>query len=172
MKTLKLLFITGVLAMANGCASLTKDVQMKQINSMEDLAKLPLATHDISMYPEAKEGEERVVIYLPELTKENEYEIELVVGKWEEVDCNHHTLMGSIKDNNVDGWGYNYFTFETNGLIASTRRACPDQKPENKLIQAKSIKTRYNSKLPIVVIIPEGYTVSYKLWGSLGVKTL
>lgn len=172
MKTLKLLSLSVLLAFVTSCASVTKDTQMKQISSIEDLAKLPKTSHNISMYPEAKEGEERLIIYLPELQNEKDYEIELVVGKWAEVDCNHHSLMGVIKDNNVDGWGYNYYTFETNGAMASTRMACPDQELQNKLVQAKSTKTRYNSKLPIVMIVPKGYTLSYNLWGKIGTTTL
>ena len=173
MRTLQLLILSGILALATSCASVTQDLQqMKQIQSIEDISKLDTPTHDISMYPEAKENEERVVINLPELKGEENYEIELIVGKWAEVDCNHHTLMGEIKPDSVKGWGYSFYTFESNGLMAGTLMGCPDQKLENKLIQAKSTKVRYNSKLPVVVIIPEGYTVSYKLWNNLGMKTI
>lgn len=173
MRTIRLFLLAGILAFAASCASVTKEGQMKQqVSSIQDLNKLATPTHDISMYPEAKSGLERVVINLPELKEEGNYEIELIVGKWAEVDCNHHSLMGELKVETVDGWGYNYFNFETDGNMISTRMACPEQELENKLINAQSVKTRYNSKLPIVVFVPEGYTVSYNLWNNLGTTTI
>lgn len=169
MKTIRLFLFAGVLGLMASCASITKEGPMKQpINSIQDLNKLETPTHDISMYPEAKEGQERVLIHLPALKEEGNYEIELFVGKWENVDCNQHSLIGSMEEETVNGWGYTYFQFESKGEMISTMMACPDQDLERKLVQAKSTKVRYNSKLPIVVYIPEGFTVSYKLWNSLG----
>lgn len=173
MRMIRLFLLAGTLALVASCASVTKEGHMKQqVSSIQDLSKFATPTHDTSMYPEVKSGLERVIINLPELKEEENYEIELIVGKWAEVDCNHHTLLGEFEEETIDGWGYNYFNFETNGEMMSTRMACPDQKLENKLINAQSVKTRYNSKLPIVVFVPEGYTVSYKLWNSLGSTTI
>lgn len=169
MRTIRLFLLAGTLALVASCASVTKKEQMKQqISSIQDLNKLTITNQDASMYPEAKDGQERVVINLPELEKEGDYEIELFVGKWAEVDCNRHSLMGQFTEETIEGWGYNYFTFDSQGDMMSTRMACPDQELENKLINAKPVKVRYNSKLPIVVFVPEGFTVSYKLWNSLG----
>lgn len=142
----------------------------QQLSSIQDLEKLDTTTHDISMYPAAKAGQERLLIHLPKLENEENYEVELTVGKWEEVDCNNHSLMGKIQEKNLDGWGYTIYDFETNGQVASTLMACPDRKLENKLIKAKSIKVRYNSKLPIVIYTPEGYEVNYSLWTNIGTK--
>lgn len=169
MKLTRLLLLSGILAFGASCASISNKNNMeKEVTSIQDLEKLTKPTHDTSMYPQAKKGEERILIHLPELKNEEDYEVELVVGKWMEVDCNHHTLMGELKSETAKGWGYDYYMFETNGEMISTRMACPDQELERKLINAKTKKVRYNSKLPIVVFVPEGYTVSYKLWNSLG----
>lgn len=173
MRTIRLFLLAGTLALVASCASVTKEGQMKkQVSSIQDLNKLDMPTHDTSMYPEAKDGQERVLINLPKLENEEDYEIELLVGKWAEVDCNQHNLLGEFEEVTIEGWGYNYFNFESEGEMMSTRMACPDQELENKLINAPSIKARYNSKLPVVVIVPEGYTVSYKLWNSLGSTTV
>lgn len=173
MRTTRLLLLAGILAFSASCASVKKQSKMEnQVSNIQDLGKLVKPTHDTSMYPVAKKGEERIIIDLPKLNNEDNYEVELVVGKWAEVDCNRHTLMGEIKAETAEGWGYNYYIFETDGNMISTRMACPNQELERKLVQSQSRKVRYNSKLPIVVFVPEGYTVSYKLWSSLGMITI
>lgn len=168
------ILLASLLVMITSCASLTKEEgkMTKQLQSIHDLDKLDTPTHDVSMYPEAKNGYKRVLINLPSLKNENDFEVELKVGKWQEVDCNHHSLMGAFEEQTVQGWGYNYYDFESDGRMISTRMGCPDQELENKLINAQSKKVRYNSKLPIVVYIPEGYVVSYSIWTNIGGKTL
>jgi len=173
LKITRLLFLASILAFGASCASISNKNSMEnEVSSIQDLNKLIKPSHDTSMYPQARKGEERIVINLPKLENEEDYEIELFVGKWKEVDCNHHGLIGDLKKESADGWGYDYYVFKTDGDMMSTRMACPDQKLERKLIQSPSKKIRYNSKLPVVVIVPEGYTVSYKLWNSLGMITV
>lgn len=174
MKKTGLLLLAGVLALMTSCGIISNQTEemTKQLNSIKDIEKLQKPTHDTSMYPDAEEGQERFVIHLPKLEDENKYEVELTIGKWAEVDCNHHSLIGEIQEETVDGWGYNYYNFESDGDMISTRMGCPDQELESKLINAQSIKVRYNSKLPIVVYVPEGYTVSYSLWTNIGSTTL
>jgi len=173
LKITRLLLLAGILAFGASCASVKNQGQMEnQVSTIQDLDKLAKPTHDTSMFPIAKKGEERIIINLPELKNEGDYEVELVVGKWTDVDCNHHSLVGELKEETAKGWGYDYYMFETDGNMISTRMACPDQELERKLIQAQSKKVGYNSKLPIVVFVPEGYTVSYKLWNSLGMITV
>lgn len=41
---------------------------------------------------------------------------------------------------------------------------CSDNKSVEKIVHAKSIQTRYNSKLPIVVYVPKSYTLEYRIW--------
>src|SRR5699024_8261023 len=173
LKPTRLLILVSILIFGASCASITKEKSMSNpINSIHDLKKLDTPKHNTSMYPQARKGEERVVINLPELKNEEDYEVELIVGKCAEVDCNHHSLTGELKIETAEGWGYDYYVFETNGDMISTRIACTDQKLERKLINAQAKKVRYNSKLPIVVITPKGYKVSYKLWNSLGMITV
>lgn len=173
MKVTRLLLLVSILILGASCTSISKQASMQNnINSIEDLEKLAKPNHDTSMYPQARKEEKRIIINLPVLDNEEDYEVELIVGKWKEVDCNQHGLIGKIKKEAADGWGYDYYVFETDRNIMSTRMACPDQKLEKKLIQSPSKKIRYNSKLPVVVIVPEGYTVSYKIWNSLGMITV
>lgn len=173
MRMIRLFLLAGTLALVASCASFTNEGNMnQQVSSIQDLDKLATPNHDSSMYPEAKDGQERILINLPKLEKEGDYEIELFVGKWAEVDCNRHSLMGEFEETTIEGWGYNYFTFKSEGDMMSTRMACPNQELERKLINAQSVKVRYSSKFPIVIFVPEGYTVNYKLWNSLGSTTI
>ena len=82
------------------------------------------------------------------------------------VDCNKHFISGKINDSIVDGWGYSYYTIESNGLIASTQMGCPDLTKTKKFISMESKMIRYNSKLPIVIYLPEGMEVKYRIWNA------
>lgn len=171
MKKLGLLLAAGAFMFMQSCVSISTEAIMntEKTNQVLDLDKLSRKTDlDIKMYPNAEGDTERVIIYLPELNNENDYQLELMVGKEAEVDCNHHSLMGTFEEKTVQGWGYTYFAFESEGNMISTRMGCPDNKTEKKLVNAESFKTRYNSKLPVVVYVPKGYKVTYNVWGNLG----
>lgn len=118
---------------------------------------------NLKPYPEKIDSLERYVIYLEPKADESLFEIELIAGKTMEVDCNRHGLMGRFVEDVVEGWGYNYYVFETEGHIFSTMMLCPGAKTE-KFVQAESTTTRYNSRLPIVVYLPQGYELKYKIW--------
>ncbi len=123
------------------------------------------ALKNLKAYPETVGDMERHVIYLSERKNEDALKVELVPGKIMEVDCNQHRLMGQIKEETVQGWGYNYFTFETNGETASTMMMCPDPKTE-KFVYGATEMVRYNSRLPIVVYLPKGIELRYKIWSA------
>lgn len=120
---------------------------------------------DYSMYPKAKDGYEQKIITLKTLPNEDNYSVEIFAGKKTLVDsCNHFFLAGSFEQKTVDGWGYDYFNFESDGNVAGTLMGCSDNKSVEKIVHAKSIQTRYNSKLPIVVYVPKSYTLEYRIW--------
>ncbi len=119
---------------------------------------------DLKMYPKAKDGYRMVYIQVPVKANENDYKVEVFVGKNELVDCNKHFMTGSVKEENLDGWGYNYYTVESKGVSGSTLMACPDNKKVNKFIYMEPQLMRYNSKLPIVLYIPTDMDVKYRIW--------
>jgi ecotin len=90
--------------------------------------------------------------------------VELIVGKTLEVDCNRYFINGEIATNNLEGWGYDYYNVTGNGNIAGTKMACIDNKKTSKFINMPSSMLRYNSNLPIVIYVPEGMQVRYKIW--------
>lgn len=120
---------------------------------------------NIDIFPKVEEGYEQFVIEVPHSDKDHEKKIELIIGKVIEVDnCNKHSLSGSLEEKNLEGWGYTYYTFESNGDVLSTMMACPDSEKVHKFIASKSELIRYNGKLPVVVYVPEGFEVRYKIW--------
>ncbi|MCD7901083.1 MAG: serine protease inhibitor ecotin [Bacteroides sp.] len=114
-------------------------------------------------FPKAQAGMVRHVIFVPKKSDENNFKIEIIPGKVLNVDCNHHTLMGKLEEKDLQGWGYSYFEFTSNGQTRSTMMMC--NKPnEDRFISAVTKLVRYNSKLPIVIYAPEGYTIKYNTW--------
>lgn len=121
------------------------------------------AVKNLKPYPETIDSLERYVIYVGQQANENLFEVELKAGKTLEVDCNNHRLVGSFTEATVEGWGYNYYVFETEGNIMSTMMMCPGPKQE-KFVSGETLSVRYNSRLPIVVYLPKGYELKYRIW--------
>lgn len=122
----------------------------------------------LKSFPKKMENYDRYVIYLPKLDNEEELRLEVIAGVTKEVDCNTHWLMGDFDDQEVEGMGYEYLVFESDGNVASTRMACPDGKLTEKFIAAEGNFGRYNSQLPLVVFVPSGLEVKYKVWKAHG----
>ncbi|EOC1287811.1 serine protease inhibitor ecotin [Cronobacter muytjensii] len=127
----------------------------------------------LAAYPAAEMGMVRQVITLPARSDESSYKVELVIGQTLEVDCNHHQLAGKFERKTLEGWGYDYYTFESaknadgSVMYTSTMMACPDGKKEKKFVTANLGENgllNYNSKLPVVVYAPENIDVKYRLW--------
>ncbi len=124
----------------------------------------PLAT---DMFPRAKKDETQHVITLPAKDNEQEDKVEIFVTKTMKVDCNHHTLQGLLAEKDLQGWGYTYYVFQTNGDVTSTMMACPDKTLTKKEVASQSLLLNYNSKLPVVIYTPKGYKAAYKVWKTL-----
>lgn len=133
------------------------------INMSAQVKPTEEALKNLKPYPEQLDSLERYVIYVDQQADESLFEVELIAGKKMEVDCNRHRLMGRFHEDVVDGWGYNYYVFETEGQVISTMMMCPAPKTE-KFIQGESLTVRYNSRLPLVVYLPKGYELKYKIW--------
>ncbi|UNY98749.1 ecotin family protein [Zhouia spongiae] len=120
---------------------------------------------DLSVFPKPEKGFKQMVIEVPHSDNDAQKRIEFVVGKWMEVDtCNKHGLQGSIEEKDLKGWGYNYYIFNTNGNVMSTQMACLDKKMVSKFISGQPKMVRYNGKLPVVIYVPEGYDVQFKIF--------
>lgn len=114
-------------------------------------------------FPAAADGMVRHVIELKKKSDESLFKVEIIPGKVMSVDCNIHRLMGKMEEKDLQGWGYNYYEFTSNGQTTSTMMAC--NKPnEDKFVSGETKIIRYNSKLPIVIYAPKGYDVKYRIW--------
>ncbi len=118
-------------------------------------------------YPQAEQGMKRQVIDLPEQKDEANYKVELLIGQTLEVDCNVHRLGGHLTSKTLEGWGYDYYIFDKVTSPVSTMMACPDGKKTTKFVTAnlgEHSLLRYNSKLPIVIYMPDNVEVKYRVW--------
>lgn len=153
MKHLLKLTLLAALLMA-----LTTGVANAQSMKLKEEQKKMLAP-----FPEAQAGMVRHVIFMPQKADESKLKIEIVPGKMMSVDCNHHTLMGKLEEKDLQGWGYTYYEFTSNGQTRSTMMMCNKPK-ETRFVSGETKLVRYNSKLPIVIYAPEGYEIRFNTW--------
>ena len=122
---------------------------------------------EMKPYPLPEPGVSRAVFRLPAVGNEQDRKVEILVGKTLLVDCNRSWFGGELDKRVAQGWGYSYFVLEKTAGPASTRMACPpgEEKTEAFVpVQGNGFLQRYNSKLPVVVYVPEGFEVRYRIW--------
>jgi ecotin len=124
-------------------------------------------SHWQKAYPAAEKGMKRIVIHLDAQKDEYSWKVELIVGKTVETDgVNRVALMGKLEERPVEGWGYTFYRADIKPGMISTLIGVDPNKP--KVQQFVTLMpygpVRYNSRLPIVVYIPEGYEVRYRFW--------
>ncbi|MDQ8194232.1 ecotin family protein [Coraliomargarita sp. SDUM461004] len=123
---------------------------------------------DLEAFPVAEAGYQRHVFRLPELEDESSHMVTLVIGKRVLTDTvNNYRILGSLEPVTVEGWGYTYYQLESQGQMMGTLMAVHPSAP--KLERFIEVNTqmqpiRYNSKLPVVVIVPDGFDVKYRVW--------
>jgi ecotin len=135
---------------------------------------IPVASGDdqkyLKAFPPAEDGMVRYVIELPhkERGEDNGFEIEIIVGKEMLTDgANQYRLGGKIEAMPLKGWGFTYYEVESFGPTATTRIGVPPGTPQvKKFVSMPSLKIRYNSRIPLVVYVPEGGEVRYRIWAA------
>lgn len=123
---------------------------------------------DMKPYPQAEDGMVRHALELEKQDKEENLRVELILGKTIEVDgVNRHFFGGKIERKTVEGWGYSYHILPELGPMAATRMAPRPGAPLVKKfvpIGGEPYLIRYNSKVPVVVYVPEDVEVRYRIW--------
>lgn len=124
------------------------------------------AGDDLTAYPAASADETRHVIRLPVRPNEDDLKVELIIGRTQMIDCNHHSLGGSIEPRRAQGWGYEYFVVTGRLEGVSTLMGCPDNTRHEAFVRGGGEPTlvRYNSRLPVVVYAPRDIEVRYRIW--------
>jgi len=126
-------------------------------------------TTNMKPYSAAEEGFERLVFRVPAAEDESGRKVEIIVGKTISVDCNRTSFGGVLERRVAEGWGYPYFVIEKVGGPMSTLMACPPDFENTDAFVAVTgdgFLQRYNSKLPMVVYVPEGFSVRYRIWAA------
>lgn len=122
---------------------------------------------DISVFPSPKKGFTQFVIDVPFSSTEidSNKKVEVFVGKYQDVDtCNRHSLMGEFQSKDLQGWGYTYFEFQSKGDVMSTMMGCGDNQTISKFVTSQGLLLDYNGRMPIVLYVPEGMEVQYKIF--------
>lgn len=120
---------------------------------------------DLNNFP-VREGFDRYIIMMGKKTDKNENsrKIEIIPGKTMKVDCNKHWFAGKLEEKTLEGYGYKYYQYIGSTEVASTRKGCLDEILNNEFVKGKSIIASYNGAQPIVVYVPKGMEIKYKIW--------
>lgn len=123
---------------------------------------------DLSHYPQAEAGFSRQVIHLPKHKNEDDYKVQIIAGKTLQVDCNKQHMSGKLEEKTLKGWGYPMYRLNKVSGPVSTLMACPEGKahPDFVAVVGEGFMLRYNSQLPIVVYVPQGIEVRYRVWSA------
>ena len=133
-------------------------------------ASQPKANHKyLKAFPKAAGGMSRFVIVLPDKTRgqEGAFKVELIVGRMMNTDgVNQMFLSGKLESKPLKGWGFTYYQAKL-GPVASSLIGVPPGTPSvHKFVQGPSQLIRYNSRIPIVVYVPKGVEVRYRIWSA------
>jgi len=127
------------------------------------------ANDDLKPYPAADSGFKRMVFRLPATANDADHMVEILVGKTLTVDCNRSWFGGKLERLVAKGWGYSYYLLRGTSGPATTRMACPVAEKKRQAfvkVQGEGFLQRYNSKLPVVVYVPDGFEVRYRFWSA------
>ena len=132
------------------------------------------AEDTMKAFPPAGEGMVRHVLRLPKQADESALKVELIVGKTVQADeQNLYFFGGRIDEETIEGWGYPRYVVSALGPMAGTLMAVEPGAPQVSRFVALgggAYLVRYNSRLPVVVYVPEGVEVRYRIW-SAGAET-
>lgn len=118
-------------------------------------------------YPKAPEGMERKVILLPhkERGEEDGFQVEIVVGRTIVTDgINRYALGGELREVDIPGWGFTYWEAEGRLDAPLQTRIGGEAEPRPQFVAGPRRMVRYNSRLPLVVMVPAGCEVRWRVW--------
>ena len=133
------------------------------------------AANNMKAFPPAEPGMERHVLQLPKQDDESTFKVELIVGKMVQVDENRYFFGGKIEKETIVGWGYSRYVVNKLGAMAGTLMAADPNVPKRDRfipLGGEPYLIRYNSRLPVVVYVPEGVEVRYRIWSAGDTRTI
>jgi ecotin len=111
------------------------------------------AADNLKAFPPADDGMVRHVLQLPRQAEAR----------------NRYFFGGRIEEETIKGWGYTRYKVSALGPMAGTLMSVdPDAPKVARFIAVGGgpYLIRYNSRLPIVVYVPEGVEVRYRIWAA------
>ena len=126
------------------------------------------AAKNLKAFPEAKDGMERHIIYLPKLAKESDHKVELVAGKEVITDGVNRYFGGTgIEAKPLRGWGFTFYNVVDKGPVAQTLMGTiGPAKKVKEFVVGQTLMVRYNSRLPIVIYVKKGHQIKYRIWAA------
>jgi ecotin len=128
------------------------------------------AADNLQAFPPAAPGMSRFVLQLPPHTDEQSLKVELMIGKTVEVDeHNRYFFGGAIEEQTIPGWGFTAYHVSELGPMAGTLMAVDPNAPKVArfvTLRGDPFLIRYNSRLPVVVYVPDGVEVRYRIWAA------
>ena len=119
-------------------------------------------------FPPAEAGMVRYILQLPKLDDESTSRLELIAGKTVQVDeANTYFFGGEIEKETIKGWGYTRYLVKKLGPMAGTLMGVDPNAPKVDrfiMLGGEPYIIRYNSRMPVVVYVPEGVEVRYRIW--------
>ncbi len=123
---------------------------------------------EFKAFPPAKAKMERFVIVLPhkERGEEDDFKVELIAGKTMPTDGVNLVRLGVvIEPRDLKGWGYTYYDVAESAEAISTLIGVPPKTlPIKEFVTGSPLQIAYNSRLPIVIYVPAGYAIRYRIW--------
>ena len=123
---------------------------------------------ELKAFPPAGEGMTRFVITLPPQADEDLLKVQLLVGKSVKLDPqNRYFFGGRLETETIQGWGYDRYVLKSLGPMAGTLMAVDPNVPKvDRFITlgGEPQLLRYNSRLPLVIYVPNGVEVRYRIW--------
>lgn len=145
-----------------------KQAEESQAAEEPQPAKESQAARELKAFPPAEAGMVRFVLILPKKEDERGLKVELIVGKTVETDeVNRHFFGGKIEEVSIEGWGYPKFVVNKLGPMAGTLIAVDPAAPKAArfvTLGGDPHLIRYNSRLPVVLYLPEGAEARYRIW--------
>lgn len=127
-----------------------------------------IAVDNMKAFPPADDGMTRFVINLQKQADEDAFKVELVVGKTVRTDAaNRYFFGGTLETETIAGWGFDRHILRKLGPMAGTLMAVDPKAPQvNRFItlSGEPRLLRYNSRLPLVVYVPNDVEVRYRIW--------
>jgi ecotin len=113
------------------------------------------AVDNLKAFPPAEKGMTRFVLNLPKAPNEDDLKVEVLIGKTVKTDAVNRYFFGG------------QLILRKLGPITGTLMAPPPDSPQVErfiTLGGEPRLHRYNSRLPLVIYVPEGVEVRYRLW--------